>query len=32
MGLDNWLISWMHARLFFGMLRRVIPLLRQGHA
>ncbi len=28
LGLDNTLISWMHTRLFFGMLRRIVPLLR----
>jgi glycosyltransferase involved in cell wall biosynthesis len=29
MGMDNVLISWMHTRLFFGMLLRIIPLLRR---
>lgn len=28
MGKDNALISWMHTRLFFGMLARLVPLLR----
>lgn len=33
MGLDNWLISTMHARLFFGMLLRLPVLLwRKGSA
>lgn len=27
---DNLLISWLHARLFFGMLRRLPALLRSG--
>lgn len=27
LGLDNWLISWMHTRLFFGMLARAVPLM-----
>ena len=26
---DNRLISWMHARLFFGMLRRIPKLLKR---
>jgi glycosyltransferase involved in cell wall biosynthesis len=30
MGLDNALISWMHTRLFFGMLWRLPRLLRRG--
>ncbi|HKP94989.1 MAG TPA: glycosyltransferase family 2 protein [Fibrobacteria bacterium] len=30
LGRDNLLISWMHTRLFFGMLRRLFPLLRAG--
>ena len=28
LGRDNALISWMHTRLFFGMLLRAVPLLR----
>jgi polyprenyl-phospho-N-acetylgalactosaminyl synthase len=32
MGRDNALISWMHTRLFFGMLLRAIPLLVRGRA
>jgi glycosyltransferase involved in cell wall biosynthesis len=30
LGLDNVLISWMHTRLFFGMLLRFIPLARRA--
>lgn len=32
LGKDNALISWMHTRLFFGMLLRVVPLLRRTGA
>jgi glycosyltransferase involved in cell wall biosynthesis len=32
LGQDNALISWMHTRLFFGMLARLVPLLRQARA
>ncbi|MDB5050196.1 MAG: glycosyl transferase family 2 [Fibrobacteres bacterium] len=32
LGLDNTLISWMHTRLFFGMLARFVPLLRKAIA
>jgi glycosyltransferase involved in cell wall biosynthesis len=32
LGRDNALISWMHTRLFFGMLARFVPLLRQARA